>query len=236
MPQGLRIGILENALYAPGMDPEIVAAIETAITKLESLGATTKRIKLSTLEYSAATYFIISRAELASNLARFDGVRYGMRDKKAPTLNEMYCNTRHDGFGQEVKTRILVGNYVLSAGYADAFYNKAVIVRNMMRKEFMDAFKEVDVIVMPTHPSPAFKIGAFDADKLQMDLMDYFTCSANLVGIPAISVPCGFTKDRLPIGFQFLGPDLSEELLFKVGHAYEQATEWHTMHPEKYRG
>jgi aspartyl-tRNA(Asn)/glutamyl-tRNA(Gln) amidotransferase subunit A len=147
----------------------------------------------------------------------------------------MYAYTRHDGFGQEVKTRILVGNYVLSAGYADAFYNKAVKVRNMMRKEFLDAFKDFDVLVMPTHPAPAFKFGAFDTDKLQMDLLDYFTCSANLVGVPAISVPCGMSSDNLPIGFQFIGPDLSEELLFKVGHAYEQATHWHTLFPELFK-
>lgn len=235
LPKGLRIGVVENALYAQGMDPEVVASIEQAIKTLESLGANTKRIKLSTIDYSAATYFIISRAELASNLARYDGVRYGLRDKKASTLQEMYNNTRHDGFGQEVKTRILVGNYVLSAGYADAFYNKAVKVRDMMRKEFLDAFKNVDVLVMPTHPAPAFKFGAFDQDKLQMDLQDYFTCSANLVGIPAISVPCGMSKDNLPIGFQFVGPDLSEELLFKVGHAYEQATQWHTLVPERFK-
>lgn len=235
LPKGLRIGVVENALHAPGMDGEVVGAIENAIKALETLGATIKRISLSTIDYSAATYFIISRAELASNLARYDGVRYGLRDKKAHTLQEMYSNTRHDGFGQEVKTRILVGNYVLSAGYADAFYNKAVKVRNMMRKEFLDAFKDVDVLVMPVHPAPAFKFGAFDQDKLQMDLLDFFTCSANLVGVPALSVPCGMSTDNLPIGFQFVGPDLSEELLFKVGHAYEQATQWHTLYPERYK-
>jgi aspartyl-tRNA(Asn)/glutamyl-tRNA(Gln) amidotransferase subunit A len=198
------------------------------------MGAQTRRIKLSTMDYSAATYFILSRAEAASNLARFDGVRYGMRDKKAATLTDMYRNTRHDGFGAEVKARILIGNYVLSAGYADAYYEKAKKVQRMMCKEFADAFADVDVLVMPVHPEPAFKFGAFDTDKLQMDLQDYFTCAMNLVGIPAVAVPCGFTKSELPIGFQFVGPHLSEELLFKVAHAYEQATPWHTMRPKSY--
>ncbi|MCX5922509.1 MAG: Asp-tRNA(Asn)/Glu-tRNA(Gln) amidotransferase subunit GatA [Candidatus Dependentiae bacterium] len=232
IPANLRIGIVENALYAPGMNSEVVVAIEEAIKVLEGLGAKTRRIKLSTMDYSAATYFILSRAEAASNLARFDGVRYGLRDKKAATLTDMYCNTRHDGFGAEVKARILIGNYVLSAGYADAYYEKAKKVQRMMCKEFTEMFNEVDLLVMPTHPEPAFKFGAFDTDKLAMDLQDYFTCAMNLVGIPALNVPCGFTQSNLPIGFQFAGPHLSDELILQVAHAYEQATPWHTMHPK----
>lgn len=233
-PHGLRIGIVENALYADGMDTEVISAIEKAITIFQSFGVKAERIPLRTLDYSAATYFIVSRAEAASNLARFDGVRYGLRDKKAKTLSEMYFNTRHDGFGQEVKARILVGNYVLSAGYADAYYEKAKLVRDMMRKEFIDTFKNYDLLLMPTAPCPAFKFGAFDTDKLQLDLQDYFTCAANLTGVPAISVPCGMTKENLPIGFQLYGPHLSEELIFKTAHAYEQETEWHTFFPKKY--
>jgi len=230
IPAGLRIGVVDNALYADGMDPEVVSAIEQAIKVLEQLGATIKRIKLPALDYSAATYFIISRAEAASNLARFDGVRYGMRDKKSSSLSDMYFNTRHDGFGTEVKSRILIGNYVLSAGYADAYYENAKKVRHMMTKNFLDMYKDVDLLVMPTAPCAAFKFGAFAQHKLQMDLQDYFTCAANLTGMPAVAVPCGMTSTQLPVGFQLYGPHLSEELIFKVAHAYEQKTAWHTMH------
>ncbi len=231
--EGLRIGVVENALHAQGIDSQVVQAIEEAIAVLQKMGATIKRIKLPTMDYSAAVYFIVSRAEAASNLARFDGVRYGLREK-ASTLPEMYTKTRHDGFGDEVRRRILIGNYVLSVGHADAFYNNAKMVQQLLRREFLDAFKDVDVIAMPTHPAPAFKLGAFDQDKLQMDLQDYFTCAANLAGIPAINIPCGMSKDKLPIGFQLIGPDLSEELLFQTAHAYEQAMPWHTMHPQGY--
>lgn len=231
LPEDLKIGVVENALHAEGIDNEIVCAIEQAVAELEKLGAKIKRINLPTIEYSAAAYFIVSRAEAASNLARYDGVRYGLRDKDADSLLEMYCNTRHDGFGAEVKSRILVGNYVLSAGHAGEFYDHAKIVQRLIRKEFLAAFKEVDVLVMPTHPAPAFRFGAFDVDKLKMDLQDYFTCPMNLSGIPAISMPCGFTKNNLPIGFQLVGPHLSEGLLYQTAHAYEQKNPWHTMHP-----
>lgn len=229
---GLRIGVVENALYAQGNDPEVVASIEQALKVLEKLGASITKITLPTMDYSAAVYFIISRAEAASNLARFDGVRYGLRCEKPTNLADMYARTRHDGFGEEVKSRILVGNYVLSVGHADEFYNNALAVQSMMRQEFADAFKNVDCMVMPTTPMPAFKFGAFAVDKLQMDLQDYFTCSMNLVGIPALSVPCGFTQSGLPLGFQFIGSHGSEALLFKTAHAYEQQTEWHTKHPQ----
>lgn len=232
IPAGLRIGVVENALQAEGMDPEIVAAIEAAIATLEKMGARIERIKLPVLDYSAATYFILSRAEAASNLARFDGVRYGLRDKHAHNLQSMYTSTRRLGFGEEVQTRIMVGNYVLSTGHASAFYDNAKKVQRLMRRECVEAFKNVDLLVMPTHPTPAFKFGAFDNNKLQMDLQDYFTCAANLAGIPAISLPCGFTKAKLPIGFQLVGPHLSENLIFKLAHAYEQQSPWHTMHPE----
>ncbi len=230
--EGLRIGIIEDAINADGMDPEIVSAVEQAVTVLEGLGANIKRIKMPTLDYSAAAYFIVSRAEAASNLARFDGVRYGMRNKDAQTLADMYSDTRHDGFGDEVKTRILVGNYVLSSGHSGEFYQHAKTVQRMIRREFVEAFKDVDVLVMPTHPMPAFKFGAFAVDKLQMDLQDYFTCPVNMAGIPAISLPCGFTKDNLPIGFQMIGSHLSEGLLLQTAYAYEQQTEWHTKHPK----
>ena len=232
LPDNLRIGIVESALNAAGMDEEISVAVNGTIKQLEQLGAKIKPIELSTLDYATAAYFILSRAEAASNLARFDGVRYGMRDKKEKTLTAMYSNTRHDGFGTEVKTRIMVGNYVLSAGHAGEFYANAKAVQRLIRREFIDAFKEVDLLLMPTHPVPAFTFGAFDVNKLQMDLQDYFTCPMNLAGIPAISIPCGFTKNKLPIGFQLIGPHLSEELIFQVANAYQKSTDWHNMHPE----
>lgn len=232
---GLTIGVIDNALHAEGIDPEIVQSIEEAIKVYQKLGATIKRIKVPTLDYAAAVYFIISRAEAASNLARFDGVRYGVRDKQAKTLSEMYTKTRQQGFGDEVKARILIGNYVLSSGHADAYYNNAEKVRRLMRKEFNDQFKDIDLMLSPVHPAPAFKFGAFDNNKLQMDLQDYFTCAMNLVGIPALAFPCGMTSSKLPIGMQLIGPALSEELIFQTAHAYEQATGWHKEHPSAFK-
>lgn len=234
LPPGIRIGVVENALYAHGMDPEIQQSVEDAVKKLEKLGAIVTRVSLQTLEYAAAAYFILSRAEAASNLARFDGVRYGLRSPHSKTLEDMYSHTRHDGFGAEVRTRIMVGNYVLSAGHSRDFYEKAKMVQRMIRREFIDTFRSLDVLIMPTHPMAAFKLGAFDLDKLQMDLQDYFTCPVNLAGIPAISLPCGLTKAHLPIGFQLIGPHLSEELLLRVGHAYQGVTSWHTKTPPGY--
>lgn len=234
LPENFTIGVVENALYAEGMDPEVVAAIETAIAEYEKLGAKIKKIKMPILDYSAAVYFIVSRAEAASNLARFDGVRYGLRAKDSNTLERMYCNTRHDGFGPEVRSRIMIGNYVLSAGHADAFIKKAKQVQSMIRQGFEDIYKEVDLLLMPTAPIPAFKFGAFDVDKLQMDLQDYFTCAVNLAGNCAVSIPGGFTKAGLPIGFQLVGPHLGEEKMFKAAHAYEQVTPWHKMTPKGY--
>jgi len=146
----------------------------------------------------------------------------------------MYASSRHDGFGDEVRMRILVGNYVLSAGHAGQFYNNAKKVQRLIRHEFMKAFADVDVLVMPVTPAPAFKFSAFANNKLQMDLQDYFTCAMNLAGIPSLSLPCGLSKENLPIGFQIIGPDLSEELLFQVGHAYQQETDWHTKTPAGY--
>ncbi len=231
LPKNIRIGVIHNSLKADGMDSQVVSAIEQAIAVLEKQGARISHVNMPTLDYAAAAYLILSRAEAASNLARFDGVRYGMRDKSAKSLNQMYSSTRHDGFGAEVKSRIAVGNYVLSAGHAGEFYANAKKAVRLMRRDFAEAFKEVDLLIMPTQPAPAFTFGAFDVNKLQMDLQDYFTCPMNLVGIPAISLPCGFTTNKLPIGFQLIGPHLSESLLYQVGHVYEQNTEWHTMHP-----
>ncbi len=229
--KGLKIGVVTEALDAQGLHPEIRKSVKEALAVLEGLGATLVPISLKTLEYGAASYFIISRAEAASNLGRFDGVRYGMRDK-AKDLPSMYKQTRHDGFGAEVRARILIGNYVLSVGHAGEFYDNAQRVRRIIRKEFKDAFDSVDLLVMPTHSVPAFKVGTYDNDKLAMDLQDYFTAPMNLAGVPALSLPIGFTQDKKPIGMQLIGPNLSEELLLKVAHAYEIITPWHTMHPD----
>jgi len=233
LKENLRIGVIEGALNAQGMDSEIALSVQEAVGVLKKLGAKVKKVSMPTLDYSAAAYFVISRAEAASNLARFDGVRYGMRSKDSETLHDMYFNTRHDGFGEEVKTRMMVGNYVLSAGHAGQFYENAKKVQRLIRGEFKNVFNDVDLLIMPSHSVPAFEFGAFDMNKLQMDLQDYFTCPMNLAGIPAISIPCGFTKkDNLPIGFQIIGPHLSEELIYQTAYAYEKETPWHTMTPE----
>ena len=232
LPHNIRIGVVDNALHAQGIETDIVTAIKQAVQVFEKAGATIKYVTLPTLDYAAATYFILSRAEAASNLARFDGVRYGLRNKKAQTLSTMYGATRHDGFGEEVRARILVGNYVISAGHAGQFYNNAKKVQRLISHDFAQAFADVDVLIMPTHPAPAFKFNAFADNKLQMDLQDYFTCAMNLAGIPSLSLPCGLTQSNLPIGFQIVGPHLSEELLYRVGHAYQQETDWHTKHPQ----
>lgn len=230
---GITIAVIDNAFNAQGMDPEIVELLESALKDFEKLGAKIKRIKLPTMEYGAAVYFMLSRAEAASNLARFDGVKYGYRSKDAETLSDLYANTRKEGFGDVVKLRILIGNYVLSVGHAEAFYESARTVQAMMRQEFLEAFKDCDLLFAPVHPTPAFKFGAFK-NNLALDLMDYFTCPANLTGIPALSVPCGFTKDNLPVGFQLMGPHLSEELIFQTAHAYELVNEWYNKIPQEF--
>ncbi|MCL4361308.1 Asp-tRNA(Asn)/Glu-tRNA(Gln) amidotransferase subunit GatA [Candidatus Dependentiae bacterium] len=228
---GIKIGIIENALNAEGIDNEVASALQNALKELEKLGAKIEKITLPTMDYSAATYFILSRAEAASNLARFDGIRYGYSSSKRDSLSDLYEYTRREGFGDTVRTRILVGNYVLSVGHAEHFYQNAKIVQSMMRQEFNDAFKNCDLLFAPVHPTPAFKFGAFAENKLAMDLQDYFTCSANLTGLPAVSIPCGFTKNNLPIGFQLIGPNLSEDLIFKTAYAYEQSTQLYMRHP-----
>lgn len=231
LPKGFRIGLVENILTAEGLDSEVKEAVDQAVKFYESQDVQIKRISLPTLDYSAAVYFILSRAEAASNLARFDGVRYGLRDKSAKTLNDMYKMSRHDGFGDEVRLRILVGNYVLSEGHAGQYYVKAKKIQNMMHQEFVNAFRDVDLLITPSQAMPAFKAGAFDNNKLQMDLQDYFTCFANLAGVPAMTVPCGFSKAGLPIGFQLVGPHLSESVMYQAAYQYEQAHNWFKMHP-----
>lgn len=230
-PAGITIGIVENAMQATELDSEVKSVVDQAIADLEKAGVKIKRIQLPALDYAAATYFIVSRAEAASNLARFDGVRYGYRAPEIANLEEMYTKTRHEGFGKEVRVRMMVGNYVLSSGHSGKYYNNAKKVQQLIRYEFNQAFADVDLLLMPTQACPAFKFGAYDDNKLQMDLQDYFTAAVNLAGVPGISIPCGFSQDGMPIGFQLIGPHLSESLLFQVGHAYQQMTDWHTKNP-----
>lgn len=232
LPKGLRIGIIDNALNAEGVDAQVHKAISTAIGYFEKKGASVQTVSIPSMDYGAAIYFILSRAEAASNLARFDGVRYGLRDKEAHTLIQLYEKSRKAGFGTEVKARIMIGNYVLSVGHAAEFYTNAKIAQHRMRQEFEEIFRHVDVLISPTTPTTAFKFGAFDDNKLQMDLQDYFTCSMNITGIPALSIPCGFSTDNMPIGFQLIGPHLSEEMLLRVAHTYEMDHEWHLQHPK----
>ena len=231
LPAGLRIGVVTNAMDNQDLDPQVRELTSQSIQVLESLGAKVVPIKLTTMDYGAATYFIISRAEAASNLARFDGVRYGYRSKDSKDLRDLYINSRTYGFGQEVKFRMMIGNYVLSTGFADKYYHNAQKVQALILQDYTNAFKECDVIIMPSQACPAFEFGKFDNNKLQMYLQDYFLCAINLAGIPAMTVPCGFTKENMPVGFQIIGPNLSEELLFQVGHAYQQVTDWHMKYP-----
>jgi aspartyl-tRNA(Asn)/glutamyl-tRNA(Gln) amidotransferase subunit A len=227
--KGLRIGIPKE-YFIEGTDPEIGAAIRAAIAQLESLGAVPVEVSLPHTGYAVATYYILATSEASSNLARYDGVKYGVR-AEGKDLLEMYMNSRARGFGAEVKRRIMLGTYTLSSGYYDAYYKKAQQVRTLIRNDFETVFKEVDVIVTPTSPTTAFKIGEKSADPLQMYLADIFTISVNLAGVPGISVPCGFTSGNLPIGMQLIGRHFDEETILKAAHAYEQSTEWHMRKP-----
>lgn len=231
LPQGLKIGVVDNALDAEGIDPEVRKLLDDALVQYEKMGAQIVHLRLPMMDHAAAVYFVVSRAEAASNLARFDGVRYGHRAKDAATLSEMYAQSRAEGFGHIVKQRIMIGNYVLSAGFADQYYNSAKKVQALLRAQILEAFKSVDVLFAPVSPTPAFGLGSFTDNTFMLDLQDYFTAAANLAHIPALALPCGFTKAQMPIGFQLMGPDLSEELLFQAAYAYEQSTPWHTMHP-----
>jgi aspartyl-tRNA(Asn)/glutamyl-tRNA(Gln) amidotransferase subunit A len=219
---GLRLGVA-RALLGEGLDDEVRSSIEAAIETYRELGAEIVDIELPHAKYAIAVYYIIATAEASSNLARYDGVRYGFRAEETPGLRDMYKRSREEGFGPEVKRRIMLGTYVLSAGYYDAYYLKAQRVRALLRQDFANAFKQCDLILTPTTPTPAFKFGEKVDDPLAMYLNDIYTVTANLAGIPGISVPCGLSKDRLPIGMQLLGPYWSEQLLFRAAHAFEQA-------------
>jgi len=220
--KGLKIGVPKE-YFGEGLDPEVRQAVENAVQKLAKLGCEIASISLPHTEYAIPAYYIVATAEASSNLARYDGVRYGFRARNARTLSEMYRRTRHAGFGMEVKRRIMLGTYVLSAGYYDAYYLKAQKVRALLARDFEEAFKKVDVIAAPTSPTPAFKIGEKANDPLAMYLADIYTVTANLAGIPGISVPCGISHDKLPIGLQLLGRHFGEAILLRVAHNYEQA-------------
>ncbi len=228
--KGIKIGI-PNEYFIEGMDSEVEQSIRDAIKKLESLGAIPIEVSLPHTGYAVATYYVLATSEASSNLARYDGVKYGLR-VEGKDLMDMYMNTRAKGFGSEVKRRIMLGTYALSAGYYEAYYRKAQQVRTLIKKDFENAFHNVDIIVTPTSPTAAFKIGEKTSDPLQMYLSDIFTISVNLAGVPAISVPCGFTKNNLPIGLQFIGKHFDEESLIKIAYAYEQATDWHKRKPD----
>ncbi|MDI6758323.1 MAG: Asp-tRNA(Asn)/Glu-tRNA(Gln) amidotransferase subunit GatA [Candidatus Omnitrophota bacterium] len=221
---------LPKEYFLSGLDPEIKDIINEAINKLKSLKADFKEVSLPHTEYAVAVYYIIATAEASSNLAKFDGVQYGYRAKGK--LIDMYKKTRGEGFGEEAKRRIILGTFVLSHGYYDAYYLRALKVRTLLKQDFDEIFKEFDCIVTPTSPTSAFKIGEKIEDPLKMYLSDIYTISANLAGIPAISIPCGFTKKGLPVGLQILSKPFNEEMLFRVAYAYEQNTEWHKMKPK----
>jgi aspartyl-tRNA(Asn)/glutamyl-tRNA(Gln) amidotransferase subunit A len=229
----LRIGVPRKIL-AEGVDVKVLQAFDESLETLSSLGVKIREIELPHAQYAIPTYYLIATAEASSNLARYDGVRYTSRvdlDPKVASLSLMYEKTRAQGFGAEVKRRIMLGTYALSAGYYDAYYLKAQQVRTLIKSDYDTAFNEVDSILMPTSPTPAFPLGKRTHDPLEMYLADVFTVSANLAGLPAISVPCGFTTDRLPIGLQCIGRPFDEESLLRLAYGYEQATTWWTETP-----
>lgn len=229
--KGLRIGVISEML-GDGTSPDVKASIEAAIKVYESLGAKIEEISMPHNKYAIATYYIIAMAEASANLARFDGVKYGYRNKDAKNVMDMYLKSRAEGFGEEVKARIMIGTYALSSGYYDAYYKKAQQVRALIKKDFDKAWEKVDLLISPTCPTTAFEIGAKVSDPLSMYLMDIGTITANLAGIPAMSVPCGFDSKGLPIGLELFGPVLSEETMLKAAYNYEQATDFHRKHPE----
>jgi aspartyl-tRNA(Asn)/glutamyl-tRNA(Gln) amidotransferase subunit A len=230
--KGVRVGV-PRAFVTDGVDEQVHSAYDAALETLRGGGATLVDIELPHARYAIPVYYLVCTAEASSNLARYDGVKYGYRSAKARDegLKGMYSRTRDEGFGPEVKRRIMLGTYVLSAGYYDAFYLKALQVRTLLRRDYEQAFERVDVVAMPTAPTPPFKLGEKTDDPLQMYLEDIFTVSANLVGLPGISVPCGFSGDGLPIGFQLLGKMFDEATLLRVADVYERSTDWASRIP-----
>lgn len=229
--KGLKIG-LPKQYFISGIDPEVEKAVRDAVKQYESLGAEIVEVDLPHTEYAVATYYIIATAEASSNLARFDGVRYGLRSPESDGIIDMYGKTRELGFGPEVKRRIILGTYVLSSGYYDAYYLRAQKVRTLIRKDFEQAFTQCDAIITPTSPTAAFKAGEKTEDPLQMYLADIFTIAVNLAGNCGISIPCGFTGSGLPIGLQLLANSMEESKLLRIADAYEQSTSWHRQTPK----
>jgi aspartyl-tRNA(Asn)/glutamyl-tRNA(Gln) amidotransferase subunit A len=227
--RGLRLGVPAE-YFGPGLDPEVEAAVRAALGVLEQLGAVTRDVTLPTTDYGIAVYYLIAPAEASSNLARYDGVKYGRREPGARDVVEMVSRTRAAGFGAEVQRRIMLGTYALSAGYYEAYYGRAQKVRTLVRRDFERAFGQVDLIAAPTTPNVAFRHGEKE-DPLAMYLNDVFTVGANLAGLPALSVPCGFTAAGLPVGLQLIGPPLEEARVLRAAHAYEQAAGWRGRRP-----
>jgi aspartyl-tRNA(Asn)/glutamyl-tRNA(Gln) amidotransferase subunit A len=230
--EGLRIGVPRALLATGGIDPEVAETFEASVRTLQQLGASVTTIDLPHARYAIPTYYLVATAEASSNLARFDGVRYGYRAADATTIGDMYDRSRRAGFGAEVKRRIMLGTYVLSAGYYDAYYLKAQQVRTLIRRDYEQAFEHVDAVALPTTPTPAFRLGEHTADPIQMYLADIFTVSAPLSGLPAISVPCGYTNAGLPLGLQLTGRAWDEATLLRLADAYERACEWKDRHPD----
>jgi aspartyl-tRNA(Asn)/glutamyl-tRNA(Gln) amidotransferase subunit A len=218
---------------AEGVDPAVLRAFDAALDVLRAAGARLVDVELPYARYAIPVYYLVMTAEASSNLARYDGVRYGHRTKQGGTLREIYSRTRDEAFGPEVKRRIMLGTYVLSAGYYDAYYLKAQQVRTLLRRDYDAAFEAVDVVAMPTAPTPAFRLGEKTSDPLQMYLADIFTVSANLTGSPALSIPCGVADEGLPIGLQLTGRMFDEATLLRVADAYERLTDWHLRSPSQ---
>ncbi|MFZ3072320.1 MAG: amidase family protein, partial [Thermodesulfobacteriota bacterium] len=228
--KGLKLGIPKE-YFVDGLDKEVEEAVGAAIEILKGLGCETVEVSLPHTQYAVSVYYLVATAEASSNLARFDGVKYGLRLDSGKGLLDMYKETRDKGFGSEVKRRIMLGTYALSAGYYDAYYKKASQVKTLIKGDFDEAFKKCDVILTPTAPTAAFKLGEKTDDPLTMYLSDIFTISCNLAGIPGISLPCGFTKSGLPIGLQLLGRHLDEQTILNAAFAYEKSTDWHKRRP-----
>ncbi len=227
--RGLRIGI-PREYFVEGLDAEMDASIRAAIKQIESLGAETVEVSLPHTQYAIPVYYLILFAEASSNLAKYDGVRFGLSERNGEGLLDVYLKTRETGFGAETKRRIMLGTFALSAGYYDAYYLKAQKVRTLIRQDFQKAFETCDALITPVAPTTAFRIGEKITNPLDMYLSDVFVVAVNLAGIPALSVPCGFSNG-LPVGMQIMGPHLSEEMLLKIGHLYQSQTDWHLKHP-----
>lgn len=225
-----KLGIAKE-YFGEGLDPEVGAAVQAAVDYYKKLGCEIREVSLPHTKHAVAVYYIIATAECSSNLARYDGIRYGHRAKNAVDAVDLYFQSRAEGFGAEVKRRVILGTYVLSSGYYDAYYLRAQKVRTLIRQDFLDAYREVDAILTPTSPTPAFKKGEKAADPLAMYLSDIYTIGVNLAGLPGISVPCGFSKTGLPIGLQIIGRPFAEAELLAVARAYEQGHDWHVKHP-----